>query len=492
MKTSIKLYFLLIIFSTITIIEKSTAQDNTMYFMHRLPQSLETNPAVQFHCRNYIQLPVISSLQYAYNNTGFGYHDFIRHGTEELADSLILDFDNLESVLRPVNYLRSDLKFTILGAGFAYKDMFFSLHIGNSTEARVGFPRDMISFKDGNWDSDKNAPRKLDFSGLGVDVTNYTEIALGFSKQLSDRLTVGVKLKRLLGGANIDSKSTELLLNTDENPFVVSDAADYQINLSFPVEITYDSIGLVDAVEPVPIDNPLSTFVFNKNRGFAADVGIIARLNDRLTASVSAVDLGYIKWKTNVSNFQTTGDFSFMGFYFDAYELQVDQQTLWETFVDSLKNSFKFSNMNEQYRTFLTPKIFAGIDYQINDMLSVGLVTKTEIYDKKPHTSFTASLNANPTSFLTAAVSYSVINRNFMNLGLGLGIGNRGVQFYFVSDNIPLSFTKITDTPFVIPYNARTFSFRVGLNIVMDCDKSQRSGSGDAVCPAYKTFNWLR
>ena len=82
MGTGTRTYSLFLIV-TITLSGFSTlsAQDNTLYFMHSLPQSIHTNPALFYRCRTYVELPVLSGIGFSYSNSGFGYHDALHYGT---------------------------------------------------------------------------------------------------------------------------------------------------------------------------------------------------------------------------------------------------------------------------------------------------------------------------------------------------------------------------------------------------------------------------
>ena len=84
-------------------------QDLTLYQIHSIPQSIHLNPAINYNCRMYIELPVFSSVQFAFNSTGFGYHDFIHKGSGTQGDSLYFDLDNLSKKLKKRNYIRNDL-----------------------------------------------------------------------------------------------------------------------------------------------------------------------------------------------------------------------------------------------------------------------------------------------------------------------------------------------------------------------------------------------
>src|SRR5664279_4189045 len=92
-----RIQFLVIVlvcfFSNVSI--PSFSQDNTMYYLHAVPQSLELNPALQYRCRIFVELPVLSSIGISINSTGAGYHDAVHYGTGSKKDTLYYDFNNL-------------------------------------------------------------------------------------------------------------------------------------------------------------------------------------------------------------------------------------------------------------------------------------------------------------------------------------------------------------------------------------------------------------
>lgn len=483
----LKIIIIFVVLS-IVLVQNSKAQDNTMYFMHSVPQTTGLNPAIQYRCRDFIELPVISSLKYAYNNSWFSFENLIHEGEGELADSFIVDLDYLADNLFAVSSLRNTLDFNIMGAGYGYRKFYFTFNISNHSEARIGVARDVISFfVHGNWDPENDEARSIDLSGIAVNGFNYTGISAGASYKFNNRLTAGIKIKRLWGAANFNTRYSELVLETEQNPIALNFTSEYRVNCSVPVEITYDSLGIIADVQ-FNSGNYMQDFIFNKNRGWAVDVGVIYRYSERITVMASVVDLGYINWRTNVNNFLEEGDFSFIGFDLKDYE-NIDQQSLFETLIDSLKHSFQFTNSETTYKTMLSAKVFAGATYYVNEWLNFGLLTNTIIFDKLPHPTVTLSANINPVQFLSATLSYSYMNRSFNNLGFALALGRSGVQFYFASDNIPLRYNSLKDSPVMWPSSARTFNFRIGLNILFGCKKTHRSFNNVKInqkyCPAY-------
>jgi hypothetical protein len=82
------------------------------------------------------------------------------------------------------------------------------------------------------------------------------------------------------------------------------------------------------------------------------------------------------------------------------------------------------------------------------------------------------------------------MNNKFNQIGAGIVIGNKGVQFYITADNIPVRYTHDNTSAFFWPYNARMFSLHTGINLLFGCrDKENRhrphksNSKGD--CPAY-------
>jgi hypothetical protein len=115
-------------------------------------------------------------------------------------------------------------------------------------------------------------------------------------------------------------------------------------------------------------------------------------------------------------------------------------------------------------------------------------------------------MNYTPFKSVAASLSYTISNNKLNQVGAGLALGNRGAQFYILTDNIPVRFTKFSGSPLMWPYNARMLSIRFGLNLMFGCKENEktfgRAGGGNAgkasgnkrgskrfksskICPAY-------
>ena len=471
------------------------AQNNTLYFMHHVPQAIHTNPALYYHCKTYIELPVLSTIRYSYANSGFGYHDALHYGSGSNADSLIIDINNLEKKLKNRNYLRNDATVNIAGAGFLILDRYYvHINISNFTKTREGYPDDLVALKDGNWNIDAGKPMDIDLSGLGVHGINYFQVAAGVSTEISPGLFVGVTLKYLKGTGNISSRKTDLRIETDGDPVQVRAVSDMTVRSSFPMEITYDADGYVETVDfSNSFANPLNDYLLNKNNGGGIDLGVIWEYDEQLTLAASLIDLGLIRWATNVQQFDANAGVDFSGFDLRNYYASGGSTDFFEALVDSITESFLFTSSEKPYFTALTPKLYAGATYQLYPKIRVSALTRTEFFDRRPHFALTLAGMYSPIPALHGTISYSIMNNKVNHLGFGLVAGGKGAQFYVVSDHIPWRWVKDSGSGAFWPYNARTVNFRLGVNLIFGCEDRERSRYGkrpgsrsrSKYCPAY-------
>ena len=490
-------YYFITIFTLGSILGAGTdcmAQDNTMYFMYGIPQAIHTNPALHYKCKAYVELPVLSSVQFAFASTGIGYHDAIHYGSGSRSDSLVIDVDNVARKLKNRNYFRADLGMNILGAGFAVKDFYFHFNISDQLESRVGYPGDLVRAKDGNWDSGNNKARDINLGGLGVTAINYLQVAAGASYMINRNFSVGFTAKYLLGSASLVNRRSDLDIITKQDPIIITGSVDYRINSSFPIDFSYDTItGYINDINfDRTLSDPVGDFLLNNNRGAALDAGMIWNYSKKLTFTASIINLGFIRWRSNVNRFQANGSFTFQGYDLREYSRIAGQTDFLQSLLDSIKGSFQFEGTVGPYTTLLTTKLYLGGYYQINKYLNAGILSKTEVFDSRPHFSFTASANVTPNDFLHATLSYSIMNNKFYHLGAGIGLGREGVQFYFVTDHIPLRYVSFKDMPpYLFPYNARTVNFRIGMNLIFGCyikekkEKYNKPKRNLNLCPAY-------
>ena len=490
-------------------------QNNTLFFMHKLPQSNLLNPAVQGECNLYLSglaIPVAGQIlppvYFNYGNNGFAYNQFIHKGTGLQSDSLILDFNNLTDKLRPMNYITAEMHLNLLSLGFRlqdifhskFKDYYFTFNITEKADFKFGFPKDLIAMP---WQGNGAYINETADFGLRLDFSHYREYALGASKIFNDKLTIGARVKLLYGKLNITTKKNDLSLFTDPDYFNLLVKTDMDLYISQPfVEFNefcflyegdtmiYEDdtiVGTTMVVKTEDKEIDAKDYLLNrKNFGLGIDIGAIYQFNDKITFFASITDFGYIHWKVNVSNFVGNGEFLYQGF--DAEPLVEYGDSVFEEQMEGLGDSliriFEINRQAKEYNSFLPTKICLGGTYILNDKVYFGLLARTEIYQKSMHSSLTISANSNFYKWLSGCISYSIINNNFKNLGLGLILKGGPIQFYIFSDNI-LGMQRSEDLLgeenennsklIILPYSSRNINFRFGLNLLFGCGREHKT-----------------
>jgi hypothetical protein len=492
MKGSKVLYIIFLSFIQLHFLTlSSNAQDNTLYLMPGIPQANQLNPAYMHPCRLYIELPVLSSLKLNIRNTGFGFHDAIHNGTGAQSGTYFLDLEGLDRKLKRMNYFRTDLDIDLLGFGFNFKEWYFTFGVINHTELRVAYTDDVASLSDGNWDVTGDVPIPVKLNGTGIDLTIWNSIGISAAREISDGLKVGARLKYLQGMANMNTRQSKLELNTTSNPIALEAIMNYRLNASFPVNLGYAANGLVNRVDfNNALDNIVGDYIFNGNRGISLDGGIVYDLDESTQLTASFTDLGFIRWKKNVNNFKASGNYTFNGIDIDQYQANPGQTDLLEALQDTLLLAFTAAGTTKKYFTATSVKLYGGVTRVLLPKLKAGVMTRIEIYDLRMRPSLTLSMNYNPVPAIGTVLTYTLMNNKINQVGAGLAFGNSGAQFYLLTDNIPVRFTRQTGSAIMWPYNARMLSLRLGFNLLFGCSqkevkKSPRTPGRNDLCPAY-------
>jgi hypothetical protein len=433
----------------------------TLYFMDRLPQSSLVNPAVQHHHNFHIGLPVISSFNVNAGSNFASFSDVIfRHPVYDSLISILhpdADIKNFIGMLRDRNTFNPDLHVNILSFGFRSGNSFFSFNITERASVRIMMPRDFILL--GLEGNEQFIGREAEFSGLGAEMNYFREYAAGYSRQVNERLSLGIRGKFLFGKAGLSLRDTGLSLSTDIDNYTTRFRSEFAMDFSMPVTLLKDDDGAINKIHP-HFDNhdydPLD-FIFNTgNAGFAVDMGLSWRIIAPVTVYASVTDLGYINWKEDVYNLTVDGDFEYDGI--DISPLFISNESASDdNILDSLTDNFRIKDIRNSFSRALPARIYLGGSLDLQSGLSLGLLGRSEFNFSGLDQAVTLSANYNIGRWLSASASYSVMDNSYNNIGTGLAIRGGGFQFYMVTDNINTVF---------IPHRTRGVNVWLGLNLL--------------------------
>jgi len=224
---------------------------------------------------------------------------------------------------------------------------------------------------------------------------------------------------------------------------------------------TFNSFEMPDFFENT--DSLISYGLSHQNMGLGIDFGVNYKPIDKLSISLSVIDLGYIKWEAkDVTTIELKGNFVFKGADLSGNLDSID--TAFDEISDSLSNSFTSPYKSEAYTTSLGTKIYIGASYDFTKKFSMGILSRSYIYNNVLNQSFTVSANVHLRG-LAASVSYSTMNGSYNNIGFGLVLGGAPLQLYLMTDNISAAFWG---------HKTTSVNFRFGLNIAIGSNLNSR------------------
>lgn len=459
-------------------------QDLTLMNLDNVQQIQYVNPAFRPQARINIGLPGASSIYFNHFN-----HVFTPKDVFDIdGSSTTLRVDHLKNMWKDKNYISMSAKYDILHFGFAVKKNYFSFNITENTFSRLNLPGDMLRFPLTGNASSELEDGTLDFSGFGVDLNHYREYSLGFQREWNDKLSVGGKLKYLYGMENIQTKQSDITWQTDTETY------DWTINGQFAVN-TSGIYSLIDSVEnnsDIENEDFMAYATKRKNRGLGIDLGATYELSDKLTVAASVVDLGFIRWKNDNKNIVSNdGSFVFTGIdysnaLFTADSLQQDSiDAAFEQLQNDVENTFDVSDNTDAYTTSLLSRFYLSGSYKLYEAKkfsgTAGALFHGELYKGRVRPSLTLSYTQNLGKILQATTSYSMTNRGYNNLGLGMSLNLGFLQFYIVTDNIMAgrlaNITRDGET-YPYPYNAKNVHVRTGINLTFGRKNKDKDGDG--------------
>ena len=437
--------------------------------MQNVPQSNQLNPAIQPECKVFIGFPGLSSIYFNHSNSSFNYDDIIKDGTGLQRDSLVVDINSFHNALKSTNIISNQLDYTFFSLGIRAKKMFFTLDISSKVDTRFGFDKGLISFfKDGNA---AYMGRTANLGAIGLEGTAYNEVALGVSKQVTEKLTVGIKAKALLGVANMHMDESDLSVFTSESGDLVQLRSKQLMKVSMPLDITQktadDGTNYIDDIDILDDDMDADFFSGTNNKGFAFDLGATYQFDERTTFYASILDIGAIKWNDSYELYQDAtfdwkgGDWSQSGNSNDPNYREIED--VMDDLTDSISEAFRFRDNTGSYSKALPTKIYLGGSYELNKRIGFGAVSRTEIYNGKLRPSLTLSANTRVIRNLSASFSYSMVNNSYNNIGVGVAAKLGPFQIYAVSDNILA----------MNPNTAQLANIRFGMNMMFGCRKKK-------------------
>jgi hypothetical protein len=495
----IKKSIYLLVLLLVLMLQNATSQSSQVLYYMNLPQNHLVNPAFKPSSTFYLGIPALTGIDLTINNNFVNFSDVIMPGQK--GDSLIsvlnpdYNIDNFIKKLKTSNYIAPEISVQLLGLGFkAGKDLYVTLDVVDRVLTNFALPKDLFTLAlKGNGDF---IGKTINLSGLDAQLQYFHEFGMGFSKNFGNNLRIGVRGKLLFGVTNISLNNKSLGLKVNEEDYSFDFNADLKANISGPIKVYMNNKNTIDSVgfdenkfkkgtsDEIDI-NKMAGFLFNKkNMGLGIDIGAVYNITSKIQVSASITDIGFINWKSDITNLKAKSTFKFSGF--NITDVINDNKTFDEIaqdMADSLKNSFSITNDNKPFKTSLPVGISVGGSFNLTKSISLGILSHSILSGKQVREALSLSANVNLGNSLSTSICYTAENGRFDNLGAGLAFRLGIFQIYFISDRIPIAWSRIkyettetipipggsreekTPHQFILPKSWNTFNFRLGMNL---------------------------
>ncbi len=251
----------------------------------------------------------------------------------------------------------------------------------------------------------------------------YQEFAFGAVVQL-EKIRIGGRLKYLPGLATAISRKSTIDLFTDEDIYQLF------LDMDVAIDVAGNNTNSWNDVRIGRIG-----FNFSGNHGFGIDLGADWQINEQLSFSVSALDLGRINWKKSPRTYTANETFEFDGLSLGQLTFDGEEVFDFETAQDSI-DIIKFDETAGSFSTNLSPQFYIGFGYEINDKWRLNATGYYTSIHGNGFSAFSLGTNYQLFKWFNIGTAYEVMNKEPFLLGLNATLQLGAFQVYFLSDNI--------------------------------------------------------
>lgn len=445
---------LLISFSLLLLRSNAQQLNTTLPSLRGVYRASYINPAFSPEYKFTYGLPVLNNLGLRFNLTGFDLHTIASSVTNDGFLNFNTLYNNMDG---PIGF-NIPMNFDLLYIRFPIKGWYIG--INNSVKANqnvFNISKEFIGFiSQGN---DYFIGKNQDYDLLNIKMNIYNETGVSISKEFR-RLSIGARVKMLVGMANVQTENIRMILNT-------SNVVPFPLTLKMSGNIRTGGIPLaikVDSVDGVPVTDDDREFgkVASKlpelpNRGFGADLGIGYQFNTNFSGYVSVVDLGSsINWKSNTYNYKIDdSEVKFGGMNYDQVN---NKDSSRKELTDSLTEKLgKAYVTRDKFTSKIPTKYYVGFDYDLTTKDRVGFLFQGQTVEGEFYSAYTGSYMRRIGRNWQLTGNYSIKSFGGSDFGFGTSTRLGPMQVFFFCDNL-MTFAK--------PNRARNLYFSFGMNLV--------------------------
>ncbi|MCQ2975407.1 MAG: DUF5723 family protein [Bacteroidales bacterium] len=443
------------------------AQTLTGYFMNYTTNGNMYNPVFNPKSKVYVSL---YDIHINAGNSAFSINNIFKNINN--GEKYVIDLDKIYGNLKKKNYIFTNQEISLANFGFRINEGYVNGGISIKSNLNMSYPKDIFKLKDGTYFGENST---IDLSGINLKANLYYEFKLGYSWEYSDKISLGVNLKRIQNIANFRTKKCDIEFETNGDMYNIDLKSNIEAEFSCNTDLKFakNENGLIDSVysDNINIDDlnndNIKDLLKGKNGGWATDLGITYKINNKISLAGSIIDLGFIRCKKNAKSLTQSGNFKFEGIDIAKYLNNID--TVGEILKDSILAYASPNDNDKGYTDFLNTKIYISGMYELNKYIKFGCVFRGMWYSKTFHPSLTSSVNFTIGNETQISISQSFINRKANVFGFGISQRLGYVQLHFILDQLSPALWAMKDGKIADKWirNTNMISFQTGLSVII-------------------------
>lgn len=335
----------------------------------------------------------------------------------QTGDSIQINTASIISImknLKKTNMIYAGADISILNIGFNIhrnRKEFLQCQLSarQHVQANISFPEELFNlFYKGNKYYENETidilPKinAIQYADYGLNVAKSFDLKL--RDTLALKIKPAIRLRYLVGNAHVSTQNSSLDIYTASDGRYIDATLNGQVLQSYIDESTFENLN------GKSITNALSK---GAGRGMAVDLGVTAKLNDQISASVSLVDNGSIKFKKNAYTITSNSTYRWEGYD-------------WNQNVDTFFNQKDLLKLDSTAGDY---KVNIGSKLMISGSYGFGKKIKFKRYLNHYHHTvslfyvqgFKNYLNATKSPLLSVGYSYRL--KNILNAGVNASVG---------------------------------------------------------------------
>ncbi len=479
---SIKKYILVGAMLAGTLMAEAQEANRSGYFLDGYIYRHELNPAFAPE-RNFIAIPGIGDIS-AGVMSNMGVNTFLyKQDNGQLTTFLnqSVNANDFLGKLSNINKTTFNFGVPIIAFGTRGFGGYNTFSFGVHADGGVSLPKDLFTFmKVGQTGADTQYSMK----DIRVKASAYAEIALGHQHKINKELSIGAKVKFLLGLGYFDANVKQLDVTLGHNKWAVEAQGEMSVSakgLNIPTNAEsgkeLDNPSKQNQLDYDGIDYSLSDIGL-AGFGVAFDLGAtydMSRFVDGLTLSASLLDLGGIKWKNTITATTPQTSWSFDGFkniaLNDNQEAKGNQSLddqlddMWDDLEDCI--NFEKEGSTGTRKTSLAATFELGAEYKMPfyKRLTGGFLFTQRFAGQFSWTEGRFSANIKPIKWFDFSVNYGASTYG-SSFGWMLNLHPDGLDLFIGSDH---QIFKVT--PQYVPVGKASAQITVGLTIAFGARK---------------------